>query len=386
MKLLNHQIKYAQHYKDKELVVWETGTGKTVGACVWQKDGRDVDSLVVSPKRVIKKWGVELTKWGTKATIVSKEQLKKEDWIRRKKWSSITVDEADEFASPLFTKGRSKLSEAMYELIQNNQETPILLLSATPIRSNPWNLHTLLTFKGYYIDWKKWREAFFKLERRPYLPHPAWLPRYDWRQRIRPVLERNSDIVLMKDCVGELPAETTEHIEVTCDPFQFDDEWSPSAAFVAEHRNEQEYKPAKILDIGKGYRKVLVVAHYREQCIELERILSKDRTTYMVMGGVKDQEKILKEANECDECYLIVQASLNAGFDLDSFSICIFASMSYSVRDWIQMKGRIRRIHNLHPVNYTYLVAGRCDEAVIENILLGKEFVPATWTPKTYGI
>lgn len=376
MKLFEHQKKYAHGYKDKELVVHEGGTGKTICACVWLADGRDENALVICPKRVVKKWEKELKIFGTKALVVSKETMKK---MGAKPWSAIVVDEADEFASPLFTKGRSQLSESLYAIIQSfNQNTPILLLTATPIRSHPWNLHTLLTFKGYYIDWKKWRDAFFKLERRPFLPHPAWLPRSDWRKRIRPVLERNADIVLMKD-VAELPVETSETIKVESEGFVLKDEWTPSAAFSAEHQHEQKNKAKEILQIGKEYRKVLVVAHYREQCKELETELSKDRKTYMVMGGVKDQEAILKEANECDECFLIVQASLGVGFDADSFSIAVFASMSYSVRDWAQMKWRIRRIKNLHPVKYIYLLGGRCDEAVFHNIQLGKEFIPATW-------
>ena len=99
----------------------------------------------------------------------------------------------------------------------------------------------------------------------------------------------------------------------------------------------------------------------------------------MVNGSVKDQETILKQANECDECFLIVQASLGAGFDADSFSCVVFASMSYKARDWVQMKFRVRRIHNLHPVQYYYLIGGECDEAVYDTIMLGKDFLPSEW-------
>lgn len=380
MKLFNHQIKYAHGYKDKELVVHEGGTGKTVCACVWLADGRDDNALVVCPKRVVKKWEVALKQWNAKAKVVSKEYFKKNiQQIVKEKRTALVIDEADEFASPLFTKGRSQLSSSMYEFIRTYPDTPILELTATPIRSNPWNLHTLLTFKGHYIDWKEWRDAFFELVRRPYLPYPAWLPKKNWRRMIRPVLERHADIVLFRDCVKDLPPETVEELEVECELFVLDDEWSPSEAFVAEHRHEQKDKAQHIIEVGKEYRKVLVVAHYREQCIALEKELSKDRQTYMVMGGVKEQEAILKEANECDECYLIVQASLGAGFDADSFSVIVFASMSYSVRDWVQMKFRARRIHNLHPIKHIYLLAGRCDEAVLNNIRLGREFVPSEW-------
>lgn len=385
MKPKKHQVKFARGYKDKDMLVHEGGTGKTVCACLWLADGRDRNALVVCPKRVVMKWQETLAEWGTSARVVSKEQFKMlvKKGERFNDLSALVVDEADEFASPIFTRDRSQLTTDMYGLVKS-QDVPTLLLTATPIRSNPWNLHTLLTFLGKYVDWKKWREAFFTFGRRPWLPHPAWLPKDDWRARARKVLERNADIVLFKDVVDDMPPATEEDVKVKCPPLELNPEWEPAAAFSAEHRNEQLLKPEKVVEIGREYRKVLVVAHYREQCEQLMKELSKDRLTYMVHGGVKDQERILSEANgkECDECFLIVQASLGAGFDADTFSCVVFASMSYSVRDWVQMKFRVRRIRNLHPVRYLYLLAGRCDRAVLETIRLGREFVPSEWSPK----
>lgn len=375
MNLLPHQVKFAHGYKDKGFLVHEGGTGKTVCACVWIHDGRDEDALVICPKRVIEKWQKTLKDWDTKATVISKEQLKK---TSIKEWSAIVVDEADEFASPLFTKGRSALSASLYELIKA-YDVPTLLLTATPIRSNPWNLHTLFCFLRIYVDWKKWRDNFFNLEHRPFLQWKAWFPKSDWRTRMRPFLQKYADIVLLKDCVKYLPPIVENVLQVPCSPFKGALELAPAARFVEEHRCEQENKAKKIIEIAANYRKVLVVAHYVEQIESLSARLGKDRQTFMVHGGVKDQEIILQEANGADECYLIVQASLGAGFDADSFSCVIFASMSYKVRDFVQMKYRVRRIHNLHPVEYNYLMGGKCDKAVYQTIQKGRDFVPSEW-------
>lgn len=379
MNLLTHQIPFAKGYKDKAFIVHEGGTGKTICACVWLHDGRDKNALVICPKRVVDKWKEALKAWGTKATVVSKEQFKK---MAIRPWSALVVDEADEFASPLFTKGRSALSESLYKLIQAYPDMPVALLTATPIRSTPWNLHTLLCFLGKYIDHKKWRDHFFTLERRPFLPRPAYFPVSDWRGKVRATLEKYADIVLLKDCVGELPPVTETTIKLKPRPFKGDTEWEPMAAFVAEHRFEQEEKAKSILEIGKEYGKVLVVAHYVAQIEELAKSLSKDRKIYVVHGSVKDQESILKEANETkDECFLIIQASLGVGFDADGFSCVVFASMSYKVRDYIQLCYRVRRIHNLHPVQYYFLIAGRCDKQVFDTIKKGLDFIPSHWKP-----
>jgi|ERR1035437_452369 superfamily II DNA or RNA helicase len=374
--LYEHQKKYASGYKDKELVVHEMGTGKTICACVWLKDKRDDGALVICPKRVIEKWRETLQQWNTKATVVSMEQFKK---LPPKQWSALVVDEVDEFASPLFTKNRSQRSTALYNLIKTYPEMPMLGMSATPIRSSPANLHTLLCFRGVYIPWKKWRDEFYSLERRPFIRWAAWFPKSDWREHMRPILEKYADIVLMKDCVDFLPAVQEETIMTSPERLVNNPELGPSAIFSAEHRNEQSNKAEEILKIAKGFRKVLVVAYYVGQVEDLAKKLGKDRQTFAVYGKAKEQEKILKEAERSDECFLIVQASLGAGFDADSFSCVVFASMSFKVRDYVQMKGRVRRIKNLHPVIYYYLIGGKWDKRVRETIELGKEFIPSEW-------
>jgi superfamily II DNA or RNA helicase len=382
MKPLKHQEKFVKDYQGKNLLVHEGGTGKTVCACLWLKDGRDLDALIVCPKKVVNKWKKALKDWGTKGTVISKEDFKKYPNNVTHHWSARVIDEADEFASPLFVaKNRSALTTAAYTMVKNYPNTPTLLLTATPIRSNPWNLHTLLCLMGNYIDHKKWRDYFFELKypgdpRYRYLQRPAYIPRDDWRTRIRPTLEKYADIVLLKDCVGELPAEEEEKIKIKTPTFELKPD---SKVFFDEHRHEQQNKAKEIIEIGKEYRKILVVAYYREQIEELYKQLSKDKPTFLIYGGIKDQEKIIEQAQEADDCYFIVQASIGAGFDADKFSCIVFASMSYAVRDYVQMKFRVRRIHNLHPVKYIYLIGGRCDRAVLENIEAGKEFVPSEW-------
>jgi len=373
LKPLKHQEKFVKDYQGPSLLVHEGGTGKTICACLWLKDNRDSDAIVVCPKKVVRKWQNELIKWGTNATVVSKEEFKK---LPLKKWSARVIDEADEFASPLFVASkRSQLSSKLYEQIKAFPNTHTLLLTATPIRSHPWNLHTLLCYMGHYIDFKKWRDHFFDLKRMPYLPRPTYIAKPDWRQRIRPILEKYADIVLLKDCV-ELPPVYEEKIDIKSEPFTLEID---GKVFFDEHRHEQKNKAKEIINIGRDYRKIMVVAYYREQIEQLTKELEKDKPVFVIYGGVNDQEKVIGQAQESDDCYFIVQASIGAGFDADQFSCVVFASMSYAVRDYVQMKFRVRRIHNLHPVKYIYLLAGRCDRAVLHNIELGKDFIPSEW-------
>ena len=383
MKPLKHQEKFVSNYDGKMLLAHEGGTGKTICGCLWLADPLRLNqkNLVVCPKRVVKKWEKALLDWGAKAIVMSKEEFKKKEqespWPD--KFENVVVDEIDEFASPLFLKGRSQLTESLYNLVKEHKPK-VLGLSATPIRSSPHNLHTILTLCGTYIPWGKWRDYFYEFKKMPYLPRAVWLPRPDWRTRIKPILKKYADIVHLSDCVDELPAKIEEIVKVPKDTY-VPTEWEGSAAFYEEYRHEQKNKAKIILEEAKDFQKVIIVAYFKEQIDELQKVLSKDRPTYAIHGGVpaKKQESIIEAANACDECFFIIQSSMGAGFDCNTFNCVMFASMGYSVRDYTQMTFRVRRIHDLRPVKFVYLHAGRCDKAIYKNIQEGKDFVPTFW-------
>lgn len=370
MKLYKHQQAFLDKNPDKALVCFDVGCGKTLTAVEWLRS-RQGNALVVVPKRIREKWKKELG--DVKATVVTKEEFKKMEF---KNPTALILDEAHFASAGLFTKQRSQIATKVYNFIKANPKMPVLLLTATPISSSPANLHSLLCYIGEYIEWEKYRNEFYSLQKLPYLPYPAWLPKKNWRKLIRPLLLKHAHIALLQDCVDYLPPVTEEVVKVKCGTFEKQSEWEPMKAFVEEHRFEQLEKPQVIREIGSGYSKVVVVAHFRDQIDQLYKELSKDKQTYVLHGGVKDQEDIIRQAQEDSECYLICQASIGAGFDLDTFSVMIFASQGYSYVSNIQMRGRIRRIHALKPVKYISLHAGRCDKAVAKQIALSKDFDP----------
>ncbi len=368
--LYKHQQDFLALNPNKALVCFEAGTGKTRVAVEWLRDKEDF-AIVVVPKRIKKKWEKELEDADVNANVVTKEEWKKLDNL---KWASaLVIDEIHQHASPLFTKGRSQLATKTYNFIKDNPNMPVLGLTATPISSTPANLHTLLCYIGHFIPWKQWRQEFYNLEMLPYLPRPAYIPKKNWRTLIRPYLLKYTHTALMSD-VAELPPVTEETITVPHKPFIKGQESTPMAEFMAEHRNEQLEKSTVIREIGAGYRKVVVVAYFREQIEVLEKELSKDKQTYVLTGDTKDPEEVIRQAQEDEECYLICQSSIGVGFDLNTFAVMIFASQGYSYVSLVQMKARIQRIHDLKPVKYIYLISGRCDKAVQKQLLLGRDF------------
>jgi superfamily II DNA or RNA helicase len=358
--------------------IWcaEAGTGKSFAAGLWLQQGnRAHNAVIICPKQIRADW----KKRAPYATVYSFEDFVKA--IPPDNPTAVVVDEADAMASPLFVaKSRSQRTGKLYDYLYNYEDVHILLLTATPVRSTPWNMHTLLILAKIKspVTWKKYRDIYFELQYKPFLPRPAYFPKAGWQKQMQELINKYTHTALMADMV-ELPEETHEIITLKAPDYEKNEEWEPMAQFVADHRLEQQSKHKQIKEIARGFRKVVVVAHYREQIDELSKQLSKERDTFILDGRTRTPESVIAEAEASPECYFIIQASVGAGFELPSFAVMVFASQGYSVRNWVQMKARIKRINSLKPTKYFYLLGGRCDKMIYESIKKGKDFVPSEY-------
>lgn len=374
-----HQQRFVDKNPNRALLVWETQTGKTLAACEWLKLRTDRPALVLSPKAIIKKWERELADVNAVADVITHDAIKKMDIS---KYRAIVADECQAFASPLFTKQRSQRATKLYEHIRAHPDTHILLMSATPVRSSAWNIHTLACYLQHLWPVKQFRDKFEYLTdiygRYHYEPVP------DWRTKIRPYVKEIADIVLMKDIIdGDMPEESEEIINIPWTKTHekaFKDSLAgaysePSAEWHARHRAEQgKDKLAKVKEITDGYQKAIVVCFYTEQIALYAREIGKERQVFVLQGSTKDQDAVIEAAKAADDCVFLIQASMGAGFSASEFNVVIFASMSFRYIDLVQMKGRVRVITDLHPNMFIYLLAGKCDRAVHERIMLGKDF------------
>lgn len=353
----------------------EAGTGKSFAANLWlDQQDRNRNPVILCPKQIHQAWKDRRPN----AYVGSKQSILRTPLPDNP--SAIIVDEADEFGSPLFVGAkRSKCAGILYNYIRQNPRAHVLLLTATPIRSTPWNMHTLLAYIHIYIDWKEFRDKYFFMDMPRFMSRPAWFPKKGWQLLMPELIDKYAITALMKDMVDELPPETYEIIKLKSPEYVKNEEWEASKQFACDHLLEQREKHTTIQKISKGYRKVAVVAHYREQIDDLYQNLSKERTTFVLDGRTRDAQEVILAAENHPECYFIIQASVGAGFDLNSFACMVFASQGYSVRNYVQMKARIRRIASLKPVIYYFLQAGRCDRMIYKSIMAGRDFVPSEY-------
>lgn len=371
------QTKFLNEPNNYALLCCEAGTGKSHVAGEWVKQkGRDRNPVVFCPKQITADW----SKRTPGSSVFTPQTILRESLPDDP--SSIIVDEADLFASPLFLpQKRSQCAEKLYNYIKANPQAHVLLLTATPVRSTPWNLHTLLVYLGNYVPFKEWREKYFYLTQPRFLSRPTYFPRPGWQKMMQEVIDRHATVALMKDMVDELPPETYEVINLKPPEYEKNDEWEAAKQFVEDHLSEQHEKVKAITSISKGYRKAVLVVHYREQIDELRKKLLSEREVFVLDGRTTDVERVIADAENSDECFFIIQSSVGAGFEIPSFSCMIFVSQSYSVRNYVQMKARIRRINALKPVIYYHLLGGKCDKMIYGSIQDGKDFVPSEYRP-----
>lgn len=376
-----HQQKFFEKNPNYALLLWETGLGKTRSACEWIHEREEKKALVICPKAIVEKWKRELIEWGAYADVVSRDNVKKVDISD---YRALVIDEAQDFAAPLFIAGRSQRATTIYTHIQKYPETHVLLLSATPIRSTSWNYHTLATYIGGYIDWKKFQKKFFYLTDTFGRWH--YEPVKTWRKDIRPYLEGIADIVLARDC-ADIPPQRHHVVDIEWDKTQEkalkDQYLEPAAEWHARHRAENSKKKyetlSKMLD---GYRKAIVIVYYRAQIDEYVKEIGGDRQVFVLHGNTEDQDAVIAAAREADDCIFFLQASMGAGFDASEFSVMIFASMSFKFVDHVQALGRINRLNNLHPNDYFYLIGGKNDRSVYETVMAGHDFHPPSYMAK----
>lgn len=369
MKLWPHQAAFIKANPPRAILAWEMRVGKSLPAALWiDLPEQAGNTFIICPKQLKKGW-VEMH---TRATVLTKEEFKKTEFGFP---TAIVVDEAHYFASPLFIrkgKGRSQLAEKLYNLVKANPNMHVLLLTATPIRQDAWSLHTLMCYVGEYQDWREWQNRFFELVRMPFLVWPIYRPRADWRIKIRPYLEKYCDIISLRDIIDDLPPLEPTFIELKRPKYIRPPD--QVVTWAHEHRFEQFDKYKAIMELG--YRKILIVVFYTEQIDSLYETLKVHRPTFVLDGRTKDAASVIKDAQDSDDCYFIVQSSMGFGFDGWMFSAMVFASMSHRCVDHTQMVGRLRHLKHLRTIPIYYLFGGRWDKRIYQTIEKGKDFNP----------
>lgn len=334
---------------------------------------------------------MECAKWGVKAVVVTKEEFRRDHRNDILRHDQVIVDEVHNgFLTPHF---KSQMSKALRDYLKKYNVPRVLLLSATVYTSSPWNIYQLATLLGYRWSWQKFNYTFFYQVRmgRRMIPMPkrgCEVPLAKITKKIASVVDIYDvlDVPLQQHCDPEyfsLTPEQEKAIKDNYDPV-------PIVRFTHQHEIENgilignEFKELQTYEADKTERikalceenkKIAIVCRYNDQIDNLRSVLGT-YSPYIIRGSTKDRDDVTRRAEAAEKAVVIIQADCGIGFELPSFPVCVFASMSYSYTSWEQMCGRFLRMNKPSRTTFIYLLTegDSVDQGVYDAIKRKEDF------------
>lgn len=400
--LYDHQKKIIKEDKKRVGLFLGTGSAKTLTA-LHLAQGR---ILCITPKlqREEQNFVREANKWGLNKNIT---QLSKEDFKKFAhklgQFDSVIIDEAHTVAGVtpnIRYKNKQpipKCSQTFDLLIEYLEKYPpqrLYLLTATPTRSPMcvWGLAKILgihwnfyEFRDtFYISIKKGFREFFIIKNDKQLKERLGraVQRIGYTGRLEDYFDVPGQIY--KDIFVDQTKEQKEKLKdiVT--------EYPDPLVFVGKSHqiengvlNGNEFSKPEIIkdnkievikDLALEFPKIVIFAKYTLQIDKIKKEL--DSIGYEVLtlqGNTKNRQDVLALAEQKDNVVLIIQSQISAGFELPSFPVMVFASMSYSVVDRLQAEGRILRANALKKNLYITLITKDGVDVAVHKSINNKE-------------
>ena len=413
MKLYQHQEEILKRFPHKHLLCWDTGTGKTL-AGIRLAGSLQYSTLIICPKAIVEKWKRDLEdSLGTAVreqivdnreihlkfpnnkvvSILSKERFR-EKATDLKVRQSVIVDEAHYFFGP-----KSQLSKSLIKYIKKHNIKYVWLLTATPYMSTPWNIYRAAQILGYEWSYWKFKEKFFYYRPlRPNDPNSRKIPvmKKGIEEEVAGLVDRIGSTVHITEC-ADIPDQVDE-VERFKPTEQQDEainflkemEFNPIVRYTKIHQIENgtlkgdEFSESelysndkldRIKEICSEHKKVAVFARYNLQLQQIKEHVNKlGKNVYVIKGDVNNRDEVTQKAEADEECIVLINAACSEGYELPSIGIVVFASLSFSYKDYKQARGRFLRLNKLKKNVYIHLVCKGVDEAVFHSIMKKKDF------------
>jgi len=388
MKLYNHQIAFLKKNPKKCLLAWEMGTGKTRVAIEWVKQNKFKQVAIICPKALKENWNREAERWELESTryiVFSKEEFRKL-WAKIAWTEAIIVDEAHYFAGI-----KSAMTKSLMHFLKKNKVNNILLLTGTPYLSTPFNVYVLAHHLGYKINYMDFKFKFFNFVQMGARLIPV--VKKGIEGEIAKIVRQIGDVVKLEDCIDvpeqlfieeefALTAEQTKAIKELSEP-------NPLTKFIKVHQITQgallggEYakdtfypsnKLERLRELAEEHKKIAIVCRYNLQIDYISTHLNAIRRVLIIRGDVEDRDSVIREAEKLDECIILIQGECCEGYELPSFGLIIFASLSFSYKSYVQMCGRFLRINKPKKNVYLHLIGGEIDREVYKAIKRKEDF------------
>jgi len=405
MILFKHQQKLLDRFPKKWLLAWGTGTGKSLASLeLAKKNGGS--ALIICPKSIKEQWMSIIKDNNCDYAVLSKEEFKKAVMIDKiESYDNLITDEVHFFSGMQGLKKKSGMLKAMLFYIKKYNPSSIYLLTATPYLSSPWNIYALAEILGHKWNYMAYKNLFFQdvnMGRRWPIPVVKKKVKYkgilmNTEEAVADLVSIIGNTVALEDC-ADVPEQIfqTEYFDLTGEQKEAIKglgEVNPIVYWTKCHQicggtlksdgysEDKFYKSDKLnrlLELCDEHKKLIIVCRYNNEIEYIKKqiqIRKKTANIYTINGSTKDKHKVIKSADSSEEAIVISNASCSEGYELPSFPIMIFYSYDFSLKNYIQILGRIQRINNIKKNVYLSLIVKKSiDEEVYKSILRKEDF------------
>lgn len=399
MKPYKHQQRLLDLAPLKYGLFWGTGTGKSL-ASLWlvEKVKRGGVCLVVCPKSIKERWERDVALMPRQYEVITKDQFVIKA-SRLPKYEGLIIDEAHYFSGMRSCKKKSIMLKSMLAYIKRHNPRYIYLLTATPYLSTPWNIFALGNLLGYFnkkTSYSTFQDHFFqKIDMGGRWPIPV--VRKNIENDIAHFISKMGEAIAMEECI-DIPPMTflAEYFNITKEQrkgIKALQHLLPMTRYGQEHQicggtlkgdeyEEPSYfkneKINRLTDLVQENKKVIIVSRYNYEIKYIKDQIhkkNKNKSVYIISGEVKDRDGVISQAERSSNCVVIVNAACSEGYELPSFRMTIFYSYDFSLKNYIQVMGRNKRINNLKKNVYISLIMrDSIDECVYQSILNKSDF------------
>lgn len=398
MNLYTHQQKLVDECPQKHLLMWNCGTGKTP-TLIKMANKVSNSALVICPKMLKTNWLREIKKWSRKDFIwdvMSKEEFRR-DYKKIEGRNCVIMDEMHFMANY-----KSQLHKAVASYLNIYKTEYIYGATATPYLREAMNTYSLGKLFGK--EHQGW--TFPKFQNRFYYKvkmggRRVPMPKKDQESKdlLVQLTQSLGSTIKLEDC-ADVPESVfrTEYFDLTkkqekaikeVDDITHIVYWTKVHQICGGTLKGDEYnvpqsfdcqKLDRIVDLTTENPKMAIVARYNGELYRIQERLKEEGIEAHVINGktpLQEKDDIISKANNTDtkNIVILIQAACSEGYNLTGIPTMVFYSHDFSLKNWVQMIGRIQRINALQKCLYISLVVqNNIDEDVYDKLQSKKDF------------
>lgn len=395
IKLYSHQARIIKENPSKTLLCHDTGVGKTITALGVAYNDTD-DVLVICPKAIKEKWVRDAEKYLTqfhpnavRPKVVTKEEFRR-DAKKLDSFHALIIDEAHYFGGL-----KSQMHKSIIWYVQHNNPKKIIAATATPYLSTPWNIFAIAKILGHSWSWIAFKSKFF--DEKYLFNRTIPVVKKGIEGQIAALVNSIGSVVDISAC-GDVPPQVDEleYFVLTKEQIKTKeqvklDETNPVVKYLkyyqidngtlrgneyVDHQFIENGKTAFLLEMAQQNKKLAIVCGFNLQIDVLkDKLQAAGYPVLVIRGDTKNRDAVVAEAEKAESAIVLIQAKCSEGYELPSFGVIAFASLSNSYKDYKQIRGRFLRGNKLKKNVFVHLVTkDSVDEAWFASIMRKQDF------------